>query len=165
MFDSLAKNLPRRAALALAAALMVSGCSTIGPDFVAPKPAEGAAFRHAEAAPADNARLPANWWTVFNDATLGELEARALRDSPGAKAAAQRLLQAQAQLGVVRAGQAPNVSVNAGVSTAFGATKLGPMVEQPLTIRASAAVTPTDRTRCGNIRAKESNIVFLISSC
>jgi len=116
MFDSFAKNLPRRAALAMAAAMLVSGCSTIGPDFVAPKPAEGAAFRHAEAAPADNARLPANWWTVFNDATLSELEARALRDSPGAKAAAQRLLQAQAQLGVVRAGQAPNVSVNAGIS-------------------------------------------------
>lgn len=117
MFESLAKNFPRRAALAMAAAMLVSGCSTIGPDFVAPKPAEGAAFRHAEAAPvSDAARLPANWWTVFNDATLGELEARALRDSPGAKAAAQRLLQAQAQLGVVRAGQAPNVSVNAGIS-------------------------------------------------
>lgn len=117
MFESFAQNLPRRAALVVAAAVLVSGCSTIGPDFVAPKPAEGAAFRHADAAPvSDAARLPANWWTVFNDATLGELEARALRDSPGAKAAAQRLLQAQAQLGVVRAGQAPNVSVNAGIS-------------------------------------------------
>ncbi|MEW6021354.1 MAG: efflux transporter outer membrane subunit [Pseudomonadota bacterium] len=119
MFDSFAKNLPRRAALAMAAAMLVSGCSTIGPDFVAPKGAQETAFRHASEAPAvanDTARLPADWWTVFNDATLSELEARALRDSPGAKAAGQRLLQAQAQLGVVRAGQAPNVSVNAGIS-------------------------------------------------
>jgi multidrug efflux system outer membrane protein len=53
---------------------------------------------------------------VFGDATLSSLEERALRDNPGAKAAAQRLLQAQAQLGVLRAGQAPNLSVNAGVS-------------------------------------------------
>jgi len=121
MFDSLAQNFPRRAAhtmtIALAAAMLVSGCSTIGPDFVAPQGAQEAAFRHADTAPAsDAARLPATWWTVFNDATLSELEARALRDSPGAKAAAQRLLQAQAQLGVVRAGQAPNLSVNAGIS-------------------------------------------------
>ena len=116
MFDTFAKTLPRRAALALAAALVVSGCSTIGPDFVAPKGAQEAAFRHAAQAPSDSARLPATWWTVFDDATLNGLEERALRDSPGARAAAQRLLQAQAQLGVVRAGQAPNVSLNAGVS-------------------------------------------------
>ena len=120
MFDTFAKTLPRRAALAMttavAAAVLVSGCSTIGPDFVAPKGAQEAGFRHAEAAPADSARLPATWWTVFNDSVLNDLEQRALRDSPGARAAAQRLLQAQAQLGVVRAGQAPNVSVNAGVS-------------------------------------------------
>ena len=116
MFDTFAKTLPRRAALAMAAALAVSGCSTIGPDFVAPKGAQEAAFRHAAQAPSDSARLPATWWTVFDDATLNGLEERALRDSPGARAAAQRLLQAQAQLGVVRAGQAPNVSLNAGVS-------------------------------------------------
>lgn len=124
MFETFAKKFPRRAApavttavtTAIAAAVLVSGCSTIGPDFVAPKGAQEAAFRHAEAAPDDSARLSASWWTVFNDATLNELENRALRDSPGARAAAQRLLQAQAQLGVVRAGQLPTVSVNAGVS-------------------------------------------------
>ncbi|WP_091872998.1 efflux transporter outer membrane subunit [Massilia yuzhufengensis] len=98
---------------ALAAAL--AGCTTLGPDFQAPAGALDAAYRHA--APAgDTARLPANWWTVFGDATLDSLEARALRDNPGVKAAAQRLLQAQAQLGVVRAGQAPNVALGAGIS-------------------------------------------------
>src|SRR5690349_155949 len=98
---------------ALAAAL--AGCATVGPDFQAPANAPGAAWRHA-AAPSDAARLPAQWWTVFGDATLDQLEARALRDNPGVKAAAQRLLQAQAQLGVVRAGQAPTVAVSAGVA-------------------------------------------------
>jgi multidrug efflux system outer membrane protein len=49
------------------------------------------------------ARLPADWWTVFNDATLNSLEQRALRDNPNVRAAAQRLVQAQAQLGVVPA--------------------------------------------------------------
>ncbi|HBZ06039.1 MAG TPA: RND transporter, partial [Massilia sp.] len=120
MFETFAKNLPRRAApavtIAIATAMLVSGCSTIGPDFVAPKGAEEAAFRHAPAAPADSARLSASWWTVFDDPALNELENRALGNSPGVRAAAQRLLQAQAQLGVVRAGQVPNLSVNAGVS-------------------------------------------------
>ena len=70
MFESLAKNLPRRAALATAAAMLASGllagCSTIGPDFVAPKGAQETAFRHADAAlagaaVADTARLPADF--------------------------------------------------------------------------------------------------------
>ena len=123
MFDSLATMFPRRAlstGVAAALALLASGCSTIGPNFAAPKAVEAPAYRHAEAAvpaaPVDTARLPANWWTVFNDATLSGLEERAMHDNPGAKAAAQRLLQAQAQLGVLRAGQMPNVSVNAGLS-------------------------------------------------
>ncbi|MEN3275809.1 MAG: outer membrane protein multidrug efflux system [Massilia sp.] len=120
MLTTFANTFPRRALLASAVALALGGCSTIGADFVAPKAVETPAYRHAavtDPAPApDSARLPAAWWTVFGDATLNALEERALRDNPGAKAAAQRLLQAQAQLGVVRAGQAPNLSVNAGVS-------------------------------------------------
>ncbi|CAN7234475.1 efflux transporter outer membrane subunit [Massilia sp. LjRoot122] len=98
---------------ALAAAL--GGCATVGPDFKAPAGAPDAAFRHA-ATTQEAAQLPAQWWTVFGDSTLNGLEERALRDNPGVKAAAQRLLQAQAQLGVVRAGQAPNLAVSAGVS-------------------------------------------------
>ncbi|GAB3372338.1 efflux transporter outer membrane subunit [Massilia agri] len=98
---------------ALGAAL--AGCTTIGPDFKAPATAADASWRHA-AATDEAARLPARWWTVFGDATLDDLEGRALRDNPGVKAAAQRLLQAQAQLGVVRAGQLPSVAVSAGVS-------------------------------------------------
>lgn len=121
MFDSLTRMFPRRLpAVCMAAALsvLVGACSTIGPDFVAPKPVEAASYRHAGTQAAQAARLPAAWWSVFGDATLARLEERALRDNPGAKAAAQRLLQAQSQLGVLRAGQAPNLSVNAGVSNA-----------------------------------------------
>ena len=99
----------------IAASLALAGCTTVGPDFKAPAARGDAAFRHA-AAGGGSARLPASWWTVFGDATLDSLEQRALRDNPGVQAAAQRLLQAQAQLGVVRAGQAPSVAVGAGIS-------------------------------------------------
>jgi multidrug efflux system outer membrane protein len=104
-------------AVALAVAALLSACGTVGHDFTAPKGIDAPAFRHAAAEPQDQAaRLPAQWWTVFNDATLSQLEERALRDNPNVRAAAQRLVQAQAQLGVTRAGELPTLGVSAGVS-------------------------------------------------
>jgi multidrug efflux system outer membrane protein len=106
-----------KSAVALAVAALVSACGTVGKDFVAPQGVATPAYRHAAAEPQDqSARLPAQWWTVFNDATLSQLEQRALRDNPTVRAAAQRLVQAQAQLGVTRAGELPTVGVSAGVS-------------------------------------------------
>jgi multidrug efflux system outer membrane protein len=105
-------------ALAAAVATLLSACGTIGPNFMAPKGVETPAYRHADAAPQQDqaARLPADWWTVFGDQALNGLEQRAMHDNPNVRAAAQRLVQAQAQLGVVRAGQLPTVNAQAGVS-------------------------------------------------
>ncbi|WP_312512106.1 efflux transporter outer membrane subunit [Massilia sp.] len=104
--------------IAVAISTLTAGCTTLGPDFQAPAAPVDTAFRHVAISGNDSARLPAAWWSVFGDATLDSLETRALRDNPNVQAAAQRLLQAQAQLGVVRAGQLPSVSVGAGVSNA-----------------------------------------------
>ena len=100
-------------AVATAAALL-SGCTTVGTDFQAPANVADATFRHAPAS--DAARLPQNWWSVFGDSTLDRLEQQALRDSPTVQAAAQRLLQAEAQLGVTRAGERPQLNVSTGIS-------------------------------------------------
>jgi multidrug efflux system outer membrane protein len=111
-----------KSAVALAVAALLSACGTVGKDFVAPQGIDTPAFRHASAEPQDPhqanniARLPAAWWTVFNDKELDQLEQRALRDNPNVRAAAQRLLQAQAQLGVTRASQLPTVGVKAGIA-------------------------------------------------
>ncbi|KQW96729.1 RND transporter [Massilia sp. Root418] len=101
--------------LAAALGLALAGCSTVGSDFSAPKNVADAGFRHAAGA-ASTARLPAQWWTIYGDDTLNRLEQSALRDNPSVKAAAQRLLQAQAQLGLARASESPSLSVNGGVS-------------------------------------------------
>ena len=106
--------------LILCALLALAGCSTIGADFAEPAGPSAASFRNLDAARADSARMPAQWWTVFNDATLNELQQRSQRDNAGVRAAAQRLLQAQAQLGTLRAGQGPSVSV--GTSAANSRT-------------------------------------------
>jgi multidrug efflux system outer membrane protein len=106
-----------KSAVALAVAALLSACGTVGKDFVAPQGIDTPAFRHAAAEPSDQAtRLPAAWWTVFGDKELDQLEQRALRDNPSVRAAAQRLVQAQAQLGVTRASQLPTVGVSAGVA-------------------------------------------------
>jgi len=115
MTTNIVPTVPVKAALALALAFVFAGCTTVGPDFKAPAAMDVPSFRHVEGQASDSARLPAEWWTVFNDATLNTLENRALRDNPGVRAAAQRLLQAQAQLGVVRANQAPNLSLGTSV--------------------------------------------------
>lgn len=103
--------------LILCALLALTGCTTIGTDFVEPAGAAAPTWRNLDAAAgADSARLPAEWWTVFGDATLNALEQRAIRDNPGVKASAQRLLQAQAQLRNLRSAQGPSVNVGASVA-------------------------------------------------
>jgi multidrug efflux system outer membrane protein len=108
-------NTVTRGVLALAVAAALSACGTVGNDFRAPQGIAAAAYRHAPAQD-QAARLPAAWWTVFGDATLTQLEERALHDNPNVRAAAQRLAQAQAQLGVVRAGERPTLNVGASVA-------------------------------------------------
>jgi multidrug efflux system outer membrane protein len=98
------------------AVLFLSGCATVGSDFKAPANVADAGFRHAAPAADTAARLPQQWWRVFGDATLDRLEQQALADSPTVKAAGQRLLQAEAQLGVTRASERPQLNVNAGIS-------------------------------------------------
>ncbi|RZL04419.1 MAG: efflux transporter outer membrane subunit [Rubrivivax sp.] len=91
-------------AAALSAVAWLSACTTVGPQFAEPTFEPAGPYRHAGAPGADaNAKLPLASWTLFGDATLDALELRALRDNPHVEAAAQRLLQAQALLGVARA--------------------------------------------------------------
>lgn len=106
----------KKITLAAAVGLALAGCSTVGSDFSAPKNVADAGFRHAPAGGQSDARLPAQWWTIYGDDTLNRLEQSALRDNPSVKAAAQRLLQAQAQLGLARASESPSLNVNSGVS-------------------------------------------------
>ncbi|UGQ45328.1 efflux transporter outer membrane subunit [Massilia endophytica] len=101
-----------------AAVLALSGCATVGSDFKAPANVSETSFRHAPQGAASGARLPAQWWTVFGDETLNRLEQQALRDNPSVRIAAQRIVQAEAQLGLARASQQPSVNVNAGISNA-----------------------------------------------
>lgn len=67
------------------------------------------------ASPSDN--LPhGNWWEIFNDPALNELESRIDRDNPDLAAALSRYDQAAAYTGQLRAGLAPSIDAGASVS-------------------------------------------------
>ncbi|WP_348697363.1 efflux transporter outer membrane subunit [Duganella fentianensis] len=120
----------QRLTLATAVALAVTGCATVGSDFSAPPAVADASFRHLAPAASSEARLPAQWWTVFNDATLDRLEQTALRDNPGVKAAAQRLVQALEQAGVTRSSQQPQINAR----TAIGNSRTSAETSQGLAL-------------------------------
>jgi outer membrane protein, multidrug efflux system len=102
---------------AVCAAVALAGCTVVGADFVPPDRIDSpSVYRHAgtgggQAAPTP----PVEWWTIFGDETLNEFERLAGTRNSNLKAAAARLLQAQAQHFGARANLLPSLSVGASV--------------------------------------------------
>jgi multidrug efflux system outer membrane protein len=101
------------ASIALIASLASAGCLT-GPNYKRPPVDAPAAFRGAPAGtPAAASIADERWWQLFDDETLQQLVRDALEHNYDVQMAAARILEAQAQLGIVRADQFP--TVNGGV--------------------------------------------------
>lgn len=103
------------AAAILSAVALLSACTTVGPNFAEPKFEPVASYRHNDGKGPEGVPLPLDSWTLFGDATLDQLERRALRDSPNVKAAGQRMLEAQALLGMANADDGVKLGVSTGV--------------------------------------------------
>src|SRR5579862_4416343 len=84
-----------RAAALSSALLSVASC-TVGPDYKRPNVEVPEAFKSLTPADAGEAKLGADWWTLFNDSELNDLERAALTANPDIKAAAARVVQARA---------------------------------------------------------------------
>lgn len=93
---------------------VTTGCTMAGPDFKVPETVSTAAYRHAGQATV--APMPAHWWQVFGDERLNRFVESAIEGSPTMRAAASRLVQAEALYGRTRADQLPEVNLGAGVS-------------------------------------------------
>jgi outer membrane protein TolC len=52
--------------------------------------------------------LPADWWTMYRDPQLDQLEQQLIANSPDLASALARYKQAQAATGVLRAAESPN---------------------------------------------------------
>lgn len=122
---------------ALLAALSLSACATVGPDFKAPDaPKTASPLGAGETAPAA-ARLDAAnanagpWWTALNSPELDATIRQALKDSPTLAEADATLAQAASALAQARGVAGPQVTGDAGVARqranlqAFGFTGFG----------------------------------------
>ena len=96
---------------ALAALLLLAGCSAVGPDYAAPEPALPPRWHEPGFEP--GAPELADWWRQLDDPLLDELVARATRRNPDVREALGRLRQARALRGVARSELYPTVDATA----------------------------------------------------
>jgi NodT family efflux transporter outer membrane factor (OMF) lipoprotein len=93
----------------------------VGPDFVRPDDGLRDAvltprIEHVDVAQPTASGVPVQWWTLFNDALLSDLQARALASNPDLLTAAARIEQSRAQLGIASSALLPSVSAGASYS-------------------------------------------------
>jgi multidrug efflux system outer membrane protein len=88
--------------------LAVAGCMTVGPDYVAPKPAVPASFVEATGQASQAPFIDEAWWRNFQDTTLNDLIAQALKSAPDLAEAQARVREARALQGIVGAGRYPS---------------------------------------------------------
>src|SRR5215475_14769423 len=109
------------------ALLALTGC-TVGPNYKRPTIAAPDAYRGLapDAAPQTTASFAdEKWWTVFDDQQLQALIRKAIVQNYNVRIAAERVLQAQASLGITRADQFPSIYGGAAAAnTRIPETKL-----------------------------------------
>jgi NodT family efflux transporter outer membrane factor (OMF) lipoprotein len=130
----------------MALAALLAGCTAVGPDYHAPAspaPSDWQDWRSAprdggSTAPIGAAPLSAQWWTLFDDATLNALQARAAQASPDLRSAALRYAQSRMQRLTVAAQRGPVVN-------ATGAATRQRQSEYSAGTRLADAVAPANR--------------------
>ncbi len=105
----------RRTAVAIVwlCAAAVAGC-TVGPNYRRPQIDVPPTFR-GQADSSSPSLANESWWQVFPDPALQALIRTALAENSDVRLAAARVLEAQAQLGITRADQLPDVTAGVNV--------------------------------------------------
>jgi outer membrane protein, multidrug efflux system len=87
---------------------------SVGPDYQKPETAAPASYRDLTSAisATEPNTLQSDWWLVFNDPALNQLETTALAANQDLRAALARVEQARAIAGVARSSYLPSLAVN-----------------------------------------------------
>ena len=125
--------------------LLLSGCAAVGPDFSPPKAESATSWldsmfkkpKPPKSVPVAEPVDP-NWWTLFNDPILTALEKRVAAGNLDIQAAAFRLAETRAQLGVAQAAQLPTSHINSSY-TRQKASSNGQFVLAPDALGANGA--------------------------
>jgi multidrug efflux system outer membrane protein len=119
-----------------AAWIFLAGC-TVGPNYKRPNTDVPTSYRGLTAEEAASASTQSlgeqKWWEVFQDEELQKLIRTALQQNYDVRIAATHVLEAQAQLGITRANQFPNVNVS-GSGTNLHNPAIGPIPSYGLTL-------------------------------
>ena len=112
------------------ALLLCGGCTIVGPDYRSPEtPAvtnwSTALEAGVTAGPPDAGTL-SSWWTVFGDADLTGLVARALAGNLDVQQAVARVRAARAEREIAQADRLPTLDANASASRTRSSGKTGP---------------------------------------
>ena len=109
----------KKLAYLLTVTILMAGCA-VGPKYTRPVVVTPTNYRAAM--PAQTSIMPAappsslgneNWWQVFQDPVLVQLIHTAIRQNYDVRIAATRVLEAQAQVGIIRSNQLPSAGVGA----------------------------------------------------
>ncbi|WP_122565579.1 efflux transporter outer membrane subunit [Pseudomonas viridiflava] len=97
--------------------LLLTGCA-VGPDFMKPESELDAAQltprpEHGSDTALLPAAVPSQWWQLFNDPLLTQLQSRAQAHNLDLQMAADRIDQSRAQLGITASQLLPSVGANA----------------------------------------------------
>jgi multidrug efflux system outer membrane protein len=111
------------------ASIALTGC-VVGPNYKRPSVDVPVTYRgamDADAAKVASASLgDQKWWEVFQDPQLQQLVRTALQQNYDVRIAATHVLEAEAQVGITRADQYPNVNVS-GSGTNLRSPSIGPI--------------------------------------
>jgi NodT family efflux transporter outer membrane factor (OMF) lipoprotein len=142
--------------LILASAL--SACTT--PATIAPASMEvPAAFKESslwKATRADAAAVPDEWWTLFNDATLNELQKQVVGNE-NLKASAALVQVARAALGAARAPASPSLGVSANSTNSVQPGSTSAITNNSLAANASWELDLWGRV-AGNVSSAEARL-------
>jgi len=98
------------------ACLVLTACTTLGPDYKTPQVPEMNQWQPTTKSSASTPTLQNydQWWTQLNDPTLTMLINEALRKNPDVKIAGLRILESRAQLGIAESLLGPQATIGSG---------------------------------------------------
>jgi NodT family efflux transporter outer membrane factor (OMF) lipoprotein len=124
-------NRPASRAIALAGALLLGACSTVGPEFERPRVpwladwtggSLASLAAHSRASPTPKIE---QWWRQFNDPVLDQLISEAQRVNPTVRSAGLRIMEARAQLGIAGSTRYPQGQQATAALAAVGEERAG----------------------------------------
>ncbi len=108
-----------RHTLALVPALVLAGCA-VGPNYSRPAVPTPPQFRGDQGTVEAKSLADTKWFDLFHDDTLKQLVETALKQNFDLQIAAQRVLEARAQSGVIQSARLPNVDATGGFNLSRG---------------------------------------------